>query len=161
MRVRSERAQKAEITGARRAESPRRSRCTTDAQRTGENTQERKASWASLRGFAGREATDERRVEALGSGDAVRPEDRPFRSALSARAVEHCLQRGDHDGGPPAARIDESRSGPWRTRAHRHLPRSVYGRNTTFPSSTASRIASTCARACSDGAARIVAASSR
>src|SRR5207245_11787550 len=29
MRVRSERAQKAEITGTRRAESPRRSRCTT------------------------------------------------------------------------------------------------------------------------------------
>src|SRR5438093_10063109 len=77
MRVCSERAQKAEITGTRRAESPRRSRCTTDAKRAGENAQERKASWASLRGFAGREATDEHRVEALGSGDAVRPEDRP------------------------------------------------------------------------------------
>src|SRR5207247_9148255 len=75
----SERAQKGEITGARRAERPppRRSRCTTDAQRTGEDTQERKASWAWLRGVAGREATDEHRVEALGSGGATRPEDRP------------------------------------------------------------------------------------
>ena len=103
MRVCSERAQKAEITGTRRAESPRRSRCTTDAQRTGENTQERKASWASLCGFAGREATDEHRVEALGSGDAVRPEDARQIGLIRARSRSLMSNAGrDAETGAPA-----------------------------------------------------------